>query len=106
MLAQSVLSLKYVAVPVFAKASGLAVNPTTDTVQMAFPAPDVDPVSGDWKTASWETDASATPTVYYARCLVGPGGTVALALGTFDIWIKITDSPEIPAERVGNLQIT
>lgn len=102
---QPALSLEYVRVPVAAKTAGVAVNPSADVVVMAFTAVDVDPVVGDWKTASWETDATTTPTTYYARCLVGPGGTVTLAVGVFDCWVKVTDAPEIPARRAGNLQV-
>lgn len=106
MLVQSVLSLEYVRVPVSARASGAIVNPTTDSVSMAFTALDVDPVAGDWKSATWETDATTSPITYYARCLVGPAGTIALAAGVWDVWVKVTDAPEIPAKKSGNLQIT
>ena len=81
-------------------------NPTADTVTMAFTAAGVDPVLGDYKTASWETDATTTPSTYYARCLVGPGGTVTLAAGTYEVWVKITDSPEVPVKRSGTLVVT
>jgi len=105
-LSQSVLSLKYVQVPVYGEVNGVVHDPTADTVQMAFPVQGVDPVSGDLKTASWEVDTTQTPNVYYARCLVGPGGSVVLAVGRYDIWIKITDSPEQVYEKVGVLKIT
>lgn len=76
--------------------SGLVPNLSADVVQMAFPLQSVAPVGGDWKAATWETDATASPTRYYARCLVGPAGTVTLATGLYDIWVKITHSPELP----------
>lgn len=106
MLIQSALSLEYVKVIVAARVSGTTVNPTGDTVQMAFTAIDVDPIAGDWKAASWETDATTSPITYFARCLVGPAGTITLVVGTYDCWVRITDSPEIPARKSGNLQIT
>lgn len=102
---QSVLSLEYVRIPVSAKTSGVAVNPTSDSVLMAFPLEGVDPIVGDWKTATWETDASTSPSTYFARCLVGPAGTITLAVGVYDVWVKITDSPEIPARHAGSLEI-
>ena len=71
-----------------------------------LPVPSGPPAGGDWKTASWETDATTTPPTYYARCLVGPGGTVPLAPGTYMIWLKITDAPEIPARPVAPITIT
>lgn len=100
----SVLSTEYVRVPIAATSSGATVDPTGDTVQMAFPVHGVDPVNADWKAASWETDATITPHAYYARCLVGPS-QVVLAAGTYDVWVKVTDNPEIPARLAGQLQV-
>lgn len=84
---------------------GNPVNPTSDTVQMAFMASGA-PASGDWKTASWETDATVTPNVYSIRCLIGPGGTVTLAAGEYTIWTKITDNPESVVQEQGQLEVT
>ena len=102
----SSLSLEYVRVAVRATANGSAVDVSADTVTMAFPLAGVDPSVGDWKTSSWETDATSSPTVYYARCLVGPSGTVTLAEGTYDVWVKITDNPEVPARKAGELFVS
>jgi hypothetical protein len=101
----SSLSKEYVRVSVHAKENGVVVNPTTDVVQMAFTA-GIDPVGGDWKTASWETDATSEPDTYYARCLVGPGGTVTLAAGRYTVWLKLTDATEIPVRKIGQLVVT
>jgi hypothetical protein len=98
-------SLEYVYSRVSAKASGAAVNPTGDTVAMAFKQGDAEPTAPDFKTASWETDSTTTPPTYYARCLVGPGGAATLADGTWTAWIKVTDSPEIPVRRIGKLTV-
>lgn len=98
-------SLEYVRVPVYAESSGAQVNPTADTVQMAFLAGSQAPESGDWKSASWDTDATTTPTTYRAQCLVGPAGTVTLTRGTYTVWVKITDSPEVPVRPVGSLKV-
>jgi hypothetical protein len=87
--------LGYVPVEVILRDSGLVPNISTDTIQMAFPVAEVAPISGDWKAATWETDATATPTRYLARCLVGPAGTVTLVAGLYDVWVKITHSPEL-----------
>ncbi len=107
MYSQSALSLKYVRVPVRVTKNGVAVDPTGDVVQMAFMAQGAgDPAGGDWKTASWETDPTTTPPTYYARCLVGPGGTATLAKGTYLVWVKITDVPEVPADPVAPITIT
>lgn len=99
----SSLSIVYVKIPVAAIESGAVIDPTTATVTMAFPAVGVEPVSGDWKTATWETDATRTPDRYYARCLVGPSGTVTLTDGTYDVWTKITGiTPEVPVLKAGD----
>jgi hypothetical protein len=57
------------------------------------------PVSGDWKTAEWETAG----TKRYARCLVGPGGTTTLAKGLWAVWVKLTDNPEIPVKKADGM---
>lgn len=99
----SALSLEYVRVPVYAKEAGATVDPTGLTVQMAFTT--TTPVTGDWKSASWETDATTDPDTYYARCLVGPAGTITLSAGTYLVWVKITSSPEIPVKFAGGLTV-
>ena len=103
----SSLSLNYVKVAVSATDSGSAVDITSGTVTMAFTAVGTEPVSGDWKTASWETDATRTPNRYYARCLVGPSGTVTLTDGTYDVWVKVSGvGSEVPIIRAGQLVVT
>jgi len=100
----SVLSTVYVQVPIEAIESGAAIDPTSDTVKMAFMAAWAPPGSGDWKTAVWDT--STAPGIYLAQCLVGPAGTVTLATGTYDIWVQISASPETPVLQGGTLTIT
>jgi hypothetical protein len=95
-------SLQYVKVPVSATVNGVAYDPTSDTVQIAFTPVARDPDSADWLTASWETDGSS----YFARVLVGPGGSVQLAAGTFAVWVKVVDDPEVPVLQAGTITIT
>lgn len=105
----SAASLRQVFADVSAVRNGAAVDPTADTVQMAFlaePPETASPESGDWKTASWETNSTTDPDQYKAKCLVGPSGTVTLAEGTWYVWVKITDLPEIPVEYSGIIRIT
>jgi len=98
-LRRSSLSLEYVSIEVDGGA-----DPTALTVQMAFPSAGVAPVSGDWKTANWDPSYSSEP--WLARCLVGPGGTVTLAAGSYDVWIKIGGpSPEMPVQLAGSITI-
>lgn len=98
----SALSLEYVLAQVRIKVGGVVIDPTDYEVEMAFPAPRVDPVVLDWAAADWETVGSR----YFARCLVGPGGTITKAKGRYDVWAKVTANPEIPARRVGRLVVT
>lgn len=100
----SSLSTEYLQVPVQAQVNGLPFNPTSDVVQMAFvPIGSVNyPVT--WFTGSWSTTAQGN---YLAQCLIGPAnGGVVLTPGTYKIWVKITDSPEVPVESSGTLTIT
>jgi len=97
----SVLSTEYVRVPVAATVAGAPYDPRGDVVQFAFVADGVNPVSGDWHTGLW--DGGNNP--YVAQCLVGPTGGVALAVGVYNMWVKITDNPEIPVRLVGQLMI-
>lgn len=107
MITQSAVSLQYVQAAVTATAAGAPVNPTSDVVQFAFMPGSTAPGSSDWKTGTWDgTAPRLTGNGYLAQCLVGPGGTIALAAGTYTMWIKITDSPEVPVMQVGLLQIT
>lgn len=103
MLTYSTLTREYVPVTVSASAAGAPVNPTSDQVQMAFVAPGTNPGVGDWQAAIWDT-ATANG-VYTALCLIGPGGTITLPAGVYSVWVKITDSPEIPVRQAFQIQI-
>lgn len=103
-LRQAAADLSYVRVEVVHTQSGLVQSPTGDVVTMAFMTSG-QPTSGDFKTANWETDATGNPTRYFARCLVGPGGTTTLGVGVYVVWVKVTDSPEIPVKPAGELEI-
>jgi hypothetical protein len=102
------LSTQYVLIPVAATKNGSTYNPTSDTVQFAFaPTPTYVPQNADWVSGSWVTNSSNLLYPYSAQCLVGPGGTITtLTLGTYQIYIKISDSPETPVLVAGQLVIT
>jgi hypothetical protein len=72
-----------------------------DDVSFAFVQPAAAPGDSDWLSGNWE---AGTPP--YARCLIGPGGTIALAHGLYDVFVRITDDPEIPVLNVGLLEVT
>jgi len=99
-------ALMYVKAPVRVKKQGVPYDPTGDVVAVAFMSGRATPTSGDWKTASWETDATTTPSTYFARCLVGSGGATTLVAGLYEMWVKVTDSPEIPVLVCGPLRVT
>jgi hypothetical protein len=106
-IGMSQLSTQYVLIPVTATKAGVAYNPTSDTVTMAFmPTPTQVPQTSDFVAGSWSTNASSVLFPYSAKCLVGPAGTITLGIGTYVIYLKVSDSPEIPVLIVGQLQIS
>jgi hypothetical protein len=106
-IGMSHLSTQYVLIPVTATKAGAAYNPASDTVAFAFmPSATQVPQSGDWQAGSWDTITSSVLYPYNAKCLVGPAGTITLGLGTYIIYLRVTDNPEIPVLIAGQLQIT
>ena len=95
------LSLQYVFVPVTVTAlNGTSYNPTADPVAMAFmPQVTQVPQDSDWQTADWTTSVTNVLQPYSAYCLVGPGGTIQLGIGTYLIYVKFTDAIEIPVQQ-------
>jgi hypothetical protein len=105
MLSISSLSNEYVRVQIQATSAGSAVDPTADAVQLAFVLEGTTPVSGDWKAGTWEIDATTTPTTDYARALVGSAGVITLAAGTYDVFVKVSDNPEVPVKKAGPMRV-
>lgn len=105
MYTQSVLSTAYVQIPVTAYGTAGAYDPTGDAVQFAFtPLTYPGGSPSTWITGSWATFPGPA---YWAQCLVGPGtGGTALSIGTWQLWLKITDSPEVPVLQPSLLEIT
>lgn len=99
-------SLEYLPVLVNAFRAGEPYDPSSDSVWIALPDLDQNPISGGWKSATWDTVVVDSDTLYYAKILVGPGGDIDLALGDYDILVKISASPETPIIRAGRLTIT
>ena len=103
----SQLATEYVLIPVAATKAGVPYNPTGDIVQFAFmPQATQVPGNSDWVTGSWDTDTASVIYPYSAKCLVGPSGAITLGIGTFVIYVKITDAPEVPVLIAGQLQIS
>lgn len=75
-------------------------DPTDLGVEMALVegSPEANPPEeGDWKTAAW---AEGGPP-YRARLLVGPGQDVVPTPGLHTLWVRLTDTPEIPIRPSG-----
>jgi hypothetical protein len=105
-IGMSQLATMYVLIPVTATKAGVPYNPTGDTVQFAFmPTPTQVPQNADWVSGSWETDTSEVLYPYLAQCLVGPSGTITLGIGTYIIYLKVSDNPETPVLITGQLEI-
>jgi hypothetical protein len=97
------LSKEFVKVPVAATLNGVGYDPSGDVVSLAFVVRGgPDPAGGDWVSGSWEPDGSGG---WLARTLVGPGAKV-LPVGTYEVWVKVADNPEVPVRSVGVLQVT
>lgn len=107
MHSQSAASTEYVRVAVGATANGAAIDPTVDNVEMAVIPAGSEIDEDDWLTASWETDETVDPVVYYARCLVGPPpGLITLAAGNiYDVYVKVADNPETVVRNTGGLGV-
>jgi hypothetical protein len=104
----SAQSKEYVKVPVTARDSGGIINPITGSNAFAFLAPEATPAGGTtWTSGDWETvtqTGSGAP-IYKARCLIGPGGSIQLVVGSYDVWLRITYQTETVMRKVGSLRI-
>lgn len=99
--AMSVLSKEFVKSRIKAYEDGVLVNPTGDTVEMAFVPYDQEPPVPSWQTSEWEVANGA----FFARCLVGPGGTVTLTAGLYDVYVRINGAAEVPVLLAGRIAI-
>lgn len=104
----SSLSRQWVGIPVKTiNLAGVPYNPTADLVQMAFmPQATQVPQPTDWQVAVWAAVTGNILFPYAAYCLVGPGGTIQLGIGTYVVYLKVTDNPEIPVLIAGQLEIS
>lgn len=99
-------STQFVQVAVSATIAGASHDPTTDPVMMAFTRNNATPVDSDWNVAQWQEYVVAGVVQTQAMCLVGPDGGVSLPIGSYAVWIKVEDSPEVPVLKAGTLTIT
>jgi len=76
----------------------------TEAVKIAFTEPGVEPTEEDWHAADWAGVKAAGAD---ARILVGPGeGSVALADGAYQMWVRVDAPPEQPMLPSGLVFIT
>jgi len=107
LIEMSHLSTQYVFVPFNVTKLGVPYNPTADTVVFAFmPTPYQVPTVSDWKAGAWDSIPSNILYPYSAKCLVGPAGTITLGIGTYIVYVKVTDNPEVPVLIGGQLSIS
>lgn len=85
-------------------------DPSADVVAFAFPASGARPVT--WTAGSWDAAAVLTAGKYVATAisptvgLTGSGASVEFAAeGTFDVYVRVTDSPEVPVRLAGTLRL-
>ena len=91
----SSLSTEYITASVTATVAGVPIDVTGDVVAWAMVTPGSDPVT--WITGDWAAGN--------ARILVGPSGAAPLGKGVWDVWLKVTDSPEVPVRLIGQLAV-
>ncbi|MFD9949708.1 hypothetical protein ACFWYW_55520 [Nonomuraea sp. NPDC059023] len=56
-----------------------------------------EPQEADWKAATWDSGAY--------KLLIGPGGTLTLAAGTYTAWVRLTAAPEVVVRRSGPVRV-
>lgn len=81
-------------------------DPRGTVVQFAYlPVGSNPPGLTDWFSGVWES-AQLSTGEWVAAALVGSanGGHV-LTIGTYDVWIKVTSTPEVPVWQPGTLTV-
>lgn len=86
--------------------NGQTRDPTEVAVQVAFPTMGQDPSS--WVSATWNVDMSTDPDTFWVEVLLsgtGGGGTVELAKGVYDVWIRLQDGGQAPTRHAVTLVV-
>lgn len=94
----SALSREYVHVAVTAAdVDNTPVDPSSSAVEIAIVTAGTSVADGDFDDATWDALGDDP---YVAKVLVGPGGspsvTTLTAGTTYDVYVRVTDSPEVP----------
>lgn len=90
-------SKQFVRVPIYEQSGA---DPTSDVVSLSFPDTTHEPTV--FITGSWVTIEGTN----YAQAVVGPGSALVLAIGFYDVYVKVEDNPEIPVLFSGLLEVT
>ena len=106
-------SVETVRVP-YASLSNLGVleDPTSATVEIGFSG-DRETEPASWNAATWETSeklripvgGTIVESPYKVAILIGTGAT-DLAIGLHAMWLRVTDSPEVPIRFVSFIEVT
>lgn len=102
----SAIETDYVAVSVRAvdRSTNLPVSVSSDVAQVAFVAIGATPGDSDWHTATWLSTVTGAEVF---GVLVGPAnGGLVLAVGSYEYWARVQDSPEQPTRAIDELRIT
>lgn len=82
-------------------------DPTGDVVAWAFPTTGSRPSS--FTAGTWDGVAtlvgSTYQTVTASPTIGASGASVELVAGTYDAYVKITDSPEVPVIKAGTILV-
>lgn len=89
------ISLEYLKVPI---AGPAGVDLDEFPVEFAIVDDGEIPASGDWEDGLWIGTSAAV--------LIGPAGTITLTPGTYDVYVRLTATPEIPVLESGSIHIT
>jgi hypothetical protein len=87
-------SVEYLKVPISTYPAGTDLSDLP--VELAVVPDGETPDSGDWETGLWIGTNAAV--------LIGTGGLV-LTPGTYDVWVRITATPETPLLQPGSIHI-
>jgi hypothetical protein len=75
---------------------------SAQTVAIAIINARAHPTAPDWQPAAWTGTPGTTRT---AMILIGPTSSTVLTVGDYDVWIQVTDNPEIPTDPAGRLTV-
>lgn len=100
-LRHPVITVEYLRLRVEATRDGDTFDPTNGDVEIAAVAQGTAVAGTDFVTAEWE--AGGPP--YFARALIGTGTDLELEAGTYDCYVRVTATPEVPVFKAARLQL-